>query len=315
MTTATATANVSPFVTLGTDVSSETELDKMLEKAGAAFTAEDAALTAMSSAGMSDVASHKALVRDDTGEVLTVVKSTYKTIQYREVMEYALDAVNLRPNDAAIENVGVMRNGAQFFATISLGSLFIDPQGVNDEIARYLGVFSSHDGSLAVMLAETNERIACSNQAPSIRANCENKVTVKHTKNAKDRLGFAKLALGIADRAAALFEQQANDLLAVPCNKDTVVRIANKIWSPPADDASEKGKTQHANRLGSLVTLFEGDTCAGAVGENRWAAFNAFTEYLDHGRGTSTEKRALATIVPDGRIERFKIRAGELLSN
>lgn len=307
--------NVDPFAFLGTDVSEADDLDQMLSDAGADFNAVLSPLqTTLEDGTEIDVPSHKALIRDDTSGVLHVVTNTYHPIQYREVMDYALAAVDLRPGDAAIENIGLMAKGAEFFATINLGSLFIDPAGINDEICRRLAVFSSHNGKLAIMLAATNMRVICSNMAPAIRGNSTNKVTVKHTKNAKDRLDAARQALGIADFAAKQFEEDANKLLGIPANKDTVVRVANKIW-PLKDDASDKGKTQHANRLSRLVSIFEGERCEQNFGSNAWSAFNAFTEYLDHGRGTSEEKRALASVVPGGHVEKAKVLAGTFLLN
>lgn len=312
--TTTVSANIDPFAFLGTDVSECDTIDSMLTEAGAGFTAREGILTVTTENGVFDVDGHRAIYRDDTDEVLAVHTKSYVPIQYAEVMEYCLDAVNLRPSDAAIENVGVMRGGAQFFATVNLGSLFIDPAGANDEIARYLAVFSSHDGSFAITLAETNLRIACMNQAPAVKAEGRTRITVKHTKNARERLSVAQSALGIADRAAAIFERQAQELMAQPCNKDTVVRVANKIW-PLKSDATDKGKTQHANRLGKLVSIFEGPSASGCVGANKWAAYNAFTEYMDHGRGLTEEKRALASVVPGNYVESTKLQAGAYLLN
>lgn len=300
--------NINPYQYMGIDVSGKTDLDEILTAGGADFDVKMTPVQVQTDTGVIEVDSHRAAVRTDTDEVLAVHSKGYRAIQYREVAELALDAVGLRASDATLRYLGTINNGKQFYATIDLGSLVLDPEGIADEISKYLVAFGSHDGTLPVMFAESNFRVVCSNQAPAIRKD-HKPYCVKHTKNSHDRLAVAGQALGVADKAAAAFIASAEKMLRIPVTKTTVRRLGEQMW--PLTGDSDRAQTIHTSRLNTLERLFDGPTNAPAVGENGWALFNTVTEYLDHGRGTNADKRAAGTIVPGTWVEARKVEAAE----
>lgn len=307
-----AATRIDPYSLTGMEVKGLDDLDEILAAGGADFTAVSLQPEVLTPEGIIKVPV-QAILRDDDYSVVGVHKPGYNVIQYRQVAEIGLEAVNLRPEDNAISHVGVMKDGGQFYINIDLGTLVLDPNGIADKIERFLTVFSSHDGTLPVLLVPGNIRLACTNQLPSVRAKARSHGFVaKHTKNVLDKLSLAKQALGMADAAEQLFIEQAEQLLAAPASHQTVTTLVNKIWVPK-DNPSDRQKTISASRMTAIHNLFDADTNAGTVGENRWAAYNAVTEYLDHGRGTTAEKRALATIAPGGHVEKAKAKALSIL--
>jgi phage/plasmid-like protein (TIGR03299 family) len=294
--TTTTTHNTSALDLLGADVSSLTNIDDILEAGDANWDAIPIIPSAVYPDGsVQSFDDQRTLVRSDNLFPLGAHKQGYVDIQNRLVTEIALEAVGLRPADAAVKHAGVLGGGKVFFVNIDLGSLFIDPQGINDQIARCLTGFTSHDGTCKIMFVPEMIRLFCSNQLPAVRR--KSLFSAKHTKNVMDKLGMARDALGIADAAKENFVKQAEAMLKIQSNNDTVKRIVEKIWVP-SPTMSDKAKTVHANRLGKIISLYEGDTCSKAVGQNRWGVYQAITEYEDHGRGTSAEKRAVATLIP-----------------
>lgn len=306
----TTTANPNPYRYLGNEVTGETDLYAILASGGAEFNVTMTPVQVDTPIGTVVCDTHRAVVRDDTSEILAVHTKGYTPIQYREVTEMALEAVGLRPNDAALKYLGTINDGKQFYATIDLGSLVLDPSGIADKISKYLVAFASHDGTLPVMFAESNLRVLCSNQAPAIRAQGKAGAAnfrVKHTKNMRERLAIAREALGIADAAAAAFLDTAEKMLSIKCSKSDVLRIAEQMW--PLKGDSDRAKTVHTRRLATIESLWGNSTNSGAVGDNGWAAFNTFTEFLDHGRGTNADKRAIGTVVPGSWVEASKTEA------
>ena len=302
-----------PYSALGVDVTGKT-LDEALEAVGADFNVVLAPVQAYDSNGVTDMSDYRAVLREDTREGLSIQGVGYTPIQYRQVAELAEAAVDLRPNDLVLERMGTWANGRRFYATVNLGSLFLDPAGVNDEIVSLLHVFSSHDGSLAVTIAEDNLRLICFNQAPILREKGKRQqggLYAKHTKGMFDKLAVARKAIGVADKAREAFVKQAEALLAAPASEQTVRSTIRKVWGEPGD--SDRAKTVAATREATILGIYNGDRCVKAVGHNKWAVFNAFTEYLDHGRGTSTDKRAVASMEPGGWVTKRKTEVGALL--
>jgi hypothetical protein len=85
----------------------------------------------------------RATIRDNgdgTFNGLSTVGTRYVVKQNKEVAQRALAVVGASEGEAVVDTAGVLQDGRRFFMTIDLGSLVIDPMGVNDRIARYLVV-------------------------------------------------------------------------------------------------------------------------------------------------------------------------------
>lgn len=315
---ATVTARVIPrmsaYRAIGEDVSHLTDIDEILASVGAEFTAYTAMGEVMCLDGQRRENDTLSVINGDNHEILGTHKPGYHPIQYRTVAEIALDIAGLAGNGGAIDTVGLMKDGAQFYAAIDLGLFTLDPGGVADKVSRFLLAFSSHNGTFPVSFVPRGHRLACMNEMPAIRQDLKKGYgfAAKHTKNMLDKLATAKGALGIADAAQVAFEAQANALFAMPASQVTLERTVNKLWTA---GSSEKGKTQHAKRLEKCIDIYNGPTAAAGVGHNNWAVYNAIGEFLDHGRGTSRDKRAVASITPGNAVEKAKVRALRILSN
>lgn len=306
--------------TLGVDLNGVTDRDEMLANSGAEFTAVGKTPVSQFSAeetetGVAAEAPVTALAvhRNDTLECLGSHKPGYTILQHSLLLDTCLEVVGLTHGDGVVEAASVLEEGALFFAAINLGSLTLDPGGVADKITRYMIGWNSHNGKLPFMLVPENMRVRCQNQLPTFRAAARSAgFMVKHTKNAVDRLKFAKQALGLAQAAEEAFVAQAEQMLRTPANHDTVTRTCEKLW-PTDPDASDRAASQHASRLAAIHRLFDSETNVPAVGENAWAVYNAIAEYADHGRGTSVEKRAVASITPGTWVDARKQEAAKIL--
>lgn len=129
--------------------------------------------------------------RTDTFDVLGVVGSRYEVIQNREVMEFFMNIINnldIPAEDVKLDKAGVLYKGAQLFMSVRLPNYKIG----NDDIAKYLLFVSSHDGSKSISVCFTDVRIHCSNMLNSVISNSTNKVSIKHTINARSVLNISE---------------------------------------------------------------------------------------------------------------------------
>ncbi len=312
-----AAARLNPYDLTGADVSDETDLDDILAAGGASFDAlrliPTIKVAGPNGTTIDQEVDAVAIVRDDDNTVLGVHKGGYEMVQYRDVAEIALEVVGLAPSDNAVKHCGVVGDGRQFFVNIELPELRIDPSGIDDVIKRYLTGFGSHDGTLGIMFVPEFLRYACTNMAPGVRAKARQfGFTAKHTKNVLEKLKLAEQALGMADEAAVEFVTQAETMLSLPMTKGGIEKLVGKLWgAAPDSSASDRAKTTYATRLGRVTTFYKNER--EQVGHNAWAAYNAVTEYLDHGRGTTADKRAIATISPTGHVNKRKVAAAQIL--
>lgn len=316
------TTNRSPIHTLGQDLTGITTRDGILTAMEANWEAIQAtpASTFVGEDGLpvSVPLPAIALHRSDNLAPVGVHTESYGAVQHGTMIDTALEIVGLTHGDGKITAGGVLPSGklatgAMAFVVVDLGTITLDPLGVNDQIVSQLIGWNSHNGKLPVMFTPDSLRVICSNVLPQVRESVrERGFLARHTKGVLDKLKLAKAALGIHEAARAQFIAQAETMLHTPANHDTVNRTIEALWpSKPTD--SDNTKTRAASRSAAIHRLFDSPTNAPAVGENLWSVYNSVTEYLDHSRGTSVEKRALASIIPGGHVEHKKQEAARYL--
>lgn len=310
--TPTRQPNVNPYEYMGCDVSDLTDLDEMLAAGGADF---KVALATPVVNG-EEATGFRAVVREDTGEVFAMPTGSYTIVQYRDIAQGVIDALTAKGLSPNFQTMGVIDGGRTFYASVLLDEFVLDPDGVSDTTQTFLNVYASHDGTIGVNAAYQAFRVICANQAPSL-GKARFRVSVKHTKNADDRLGIAMKALGMAPSAAAQFQQDAKALQAMPTTTDAVIRRIANIYGDPNQMDEGRGRTRAENVRDRIVALYKGATCAGVLGNTRFAEFNAHTEYLDHGRLLGGEdpqgKMAKTTILPGTWVEKRKRDIGQML--
>lgn len=249
--------------------------------------------------------------RSDTGEVLGVHAEKYQIVQHTEALDFAFDVAGTV--HGTVNHIGVPQNGALFFAEIVFDDLVIDPEGIADRIQRQAIVWNSANGKLPVMVVDSNLRIICLNQLPGLRSSArEEGIVVKHTASAPARIEQARLVAPMLERGSAKLMGEAMALLATKGGHDIVSMVEREFW-PLENGAEGRALTIAEKRRETVHALFGSQTNEGAVGRNLWAVDNAFSEYLDHGRGTSDEKRAEASLLPTGHVTERKRKIREFL--
>lgn len=293
--------NGTPWHGLGIAVEGHQTMAEMLKLAKADYKVELRPVYVQQDDGLYvEIEDRFATTRQDTDgtiQAFEVMKSRYAVVQNETVLAKALQVVGASQGDAVLETVGVLLDGRQFFATIDLGALVIDPQGISDEIARYLLVQTSHDGSMPITYANTDIRAVCANTCRFGIAKAKSTFKARHTPNVESTLDEAKTVLRLSSEWAEEFARLAETMLSIPVPQGSphVATVLDALW--PEADADTDRKVENRNLVvADIRNRFGNDRNAGAVGWNGWGLYNAFTEHLDHGRTGSGIKRAMASM-------------------
>lgn len=240
-------------------------------------------------------------------EALGTVKSRYTVLQNHEVIERALAVVGASRGDAVIDTAGVLFDGRQFFASIDLGTLVIDPGGVADSISRYLLVKTGHDGNTPLTYANTDVRAVCNNTVAAGLAKATRVFKAKHTPNAHGRLEEAREVLNLSTTWANEFQAMAMEMLSIKMTAGKLDRVIDSVI-PPVDTARRQANRNET--VEAIKHIYAGPKNAAFVGENGWAAWNAIVEYFDHYRPANDDtERALTSMDESSWVTRRKITA------
>ena len=311
-----------PWHRLGTAMKGLQTLDAMLEAADADYLVELTKVAAVDDEGnlILDANGRPIIIEDSRATIrnngdgtynpLATVGTRYEIRQNREVMERALAVVGASKGDAVLDTVGVLKGGARFFSTIDLGTLIIDPRGVNDKIARYLVVSTGHDGIWPIRYANTDVRAVCQNTVIMGLKQAERVFTAKHTRNVDTVIQDAQEALHISTEWARSFKETAEKMLAipVPLGSASIDKVVNAVFPAQAQE-TDRQRQNRMNINGVIRSLYTNERNGKNYGFNGWSIYNSIVEYLDHYQ--DGDKTIIASSIMDdhSKITRKKLDA------
>jgi len=276
-----------------------------LQMAGLDWKVDERPIYADIAGELSEITTHKSIVRRDTQSVLGVVGRRYKPVQNEEAFEWLDGLVGSRL--AVYETAGSIRNGALVWALVRLpGELRI--MGTDDIVKPFICVANSHDGSFAFRLLNTSIRVVCQNTLTlALRNAGPDSISIKHTESVLDRLADDQEVLGLSIAKHREFEAQMNRLAQVRMTKRTFGSYLDRVLGPvpqpteqePEPEASAARQQVTANFDHSLQRLK-------GIEHTAWAAFNAVSQYCDWERPT----RGAASTRDERRFESMLLGAG-----
>lgn len=249
-----------------------------------------------------------------TFDGLATVGTRYVVQQNRECLDYALAIVGASKGDAVVDTCGVLDGGREFFSSLDLGGLIIDPMGINDKIERYLLVRNGHDGKTPITFANTSIRAVCKNTVIAGMKSSKRVFTARHTRNADSAIEEAQKVLEISTEWAQSFQTTANRLLAVnvPVGSQQINTIVSNVF-PIEKGATERQRKNRDGVIALVLGVYENERNAKLVGYNGWGMYNAIVEYLDHYREATPTERALASMNNNSWVTQKKVLAQEVI--
>lgn len=220
--------------------------------------------------------------RTDTNHILGDKLGTkYEVFQNEEAL--AIIDLVMGHSGAKIETAGSLRNGAVVFMCLRLPT---DISVLGDKVKQYVVIMTGHDGSTPILAYFTNVRVVCANTLQMSMTGATQKHSVRHTKNASNKLNEALYLMGLAESN----QKVANDTykrMASKKIKDTQFwsYLANVFLKPKQmEEISKGGDIQKIMGI-KLMNQMDGVLRYSTEGpgqnteKNWWWAYNALTGY------------------------------------
>ena len=214
------------------------------------------------------------VVRDDTNEVVGIVKSRARPTPFSDVWYPLVEGLENSDLDLSGVEVAWMssNNGARMVADITLKN-YSYHKIVGEPMALAMRVYNSVDGSLSYKIVAYIKRLACLNGMPSIAENTS--VTFKHTAGTDP----AKIGKQASTWPAAL-ENTAhvfNWMKNIQIERDDTQTFLTTNLCVTKTPSGIKTNQKWLNTMMSLS-----DTYSASIGENTYALYNALTHYGSH---------------------------------
>jgi len=232
----------------------------------------------------------KAIVRDDTNEVLSIHGEGYYPYQNHQLIEL-LDKVS-QQSGLPIHRGGSFGGGQKVF--IQLKS--IDLKLGNDKIEGYITGINSFDVTTSLAFGPSNITISCQNTFFGAFRSMDTKV--RHTKNMIMRVDDICRGLEqVVEEESKMFEdiKILSETRMTKQNEDWVTRTLFNIMREVDMNNEEQVSSVTRNKLSRFYVDLNGELKE--KGDNLWGLFSGVTKYTTHSmnKGDNSENKMFGT--------------------
>lgn len=270
---------------------------ELLAVAGLDWQVEKATLAELG-LGLTGADDHSAVYRADTRHLLGIHSNAYGVVQNSVLGEYVDEIMNTRADAQAVSAVELWR-GRVIFLVIEFADMVkaVRRDGTSeDKITRYMGLYTSHDGTQPLAVKFMNQLWVCQNTFTPW--NAETGFVVRHTRNADDIAKSARDSLSLMVSSFSDFDAEVDRLLAIGATRrDLTDRvIPTVLGARPSDEG--RAQTIFDNKFDAIVAEWESNT-------RHESAFDAvmsvqgFEQHASAIRGTTRDVASLVRVMRD----------------
>ena len=217
----------------------------------------------------------KAIVRDDTNEVLSIHGEGYYPYQNHQLIEL-LDKVS-QQSGLPIHRGGMFGNGEKVFIQLKSNDMKLG----NDRIEGYITGINSFDGTTSLAFGPSNITISCQNTFFGAFRSMDTKV--RHTKNMVMRVEDICRGLErVIDEESKMFEEikMLSETRMTKQNEDWVTRVLFNIEREVDMNNEKQVSSVTRNKLTRFYVDLNGELKE--KGDNVWGLFSGVTKHTTH---------------------------------
>jgi len=250
-------------------------------------------LVAPTASTIAHTTNKRATVRTDTGEVLGIVGPDYQIVQNAELMHIG-ESIARQDSSLKVSSAGQLRNGARVWLGLEADTFRVGTQG-DDAVKPYFLMTNGHDGMHSLSATPTSYRPFCENvlnMALREGKAANQCISIRHKGNMAEKIENMVVVMSEFYFRTEEFKRQANYLAGISMTADQVRNYFNNSYNkivknvPTYTDIENKEQERAYNKKASTITKYWNvfDQESISLGSTAWVAFNAVTNWLDHGQ-------------------------------
>ncbi len=230
---------------------------------------------------------HRAVIKSTDQSVLGVLGSRYIPLQNSEAFNWFQPLLDEKI--CSLHTAGSLNKGQKVWVLAELNKPpLVITKG--DEVAKFVLLSNSHDGSTAVRVGFTPIRIWCANALTMVHGRANSQLLCfRHTGQLRQDMEKAREIMNLANQEFEATAEQYKWLATRHINVKDLQKYV-KIVLGVGEVADEEIKTRTKNTIEQVIGL-----CESGMGNKGpttyWAAYNGLTEYLNHHKGRTVSNR------------------------
>lgn len=218
---------------------------------------------------------YKANIRSTDDTTLGIVSDRYKVVQNRDAFQFTDDLLG---RGVTYETAGALQGGRKVWMLARMPHRYII---AGDEIAPYLVVMNSHDGSSGIKVAMTPIRVVCQNTLNLALNSAKRIWTTKHTENVMSRVHEARETLMLAETYMSELGKGIDNLSKIRLSDKKAMELMEEFF-PVSSDLPEAQRKNNLRLLTDLRHRYWDAPDLSHVGRNGYRFVNAVSDFATH---------------------------------
>ncbi len=218
---------------------------------------------------------YKVNVRDTDNTPLGIVSDRYKVVQNEDAFRFTDDLLG---EGVTYETAGALQGGKKVWILAKMPHRYII---AGDEIAPYLVVMNSHDGSSGIKVAMTPIRVVCQNTLNLALGSAKRAWTTRHTENVMSRVHEARETLMLAETYMGELGREIDALSRIKLNDKQVMAFMGEFF-PVDPDMPEAQRKNNQRLLEDMKRRYWDAPDLADVGRNGYRFVNAVSDFATH---------------------------------
>lgn len=218
---------------------------------------------------------YKANIRSTDDTTLGIVSDRYKVVQNRDAFQFTDDLLG---RGVTYETAGTLQGGRKVWMLARMPHRYII---AGDEIAPYLVVMNSHDGSSGIKVAMTPIRVVCQNTLNLALNSAKRIWTTKHTENVMSRVHEARETLMLAETYMSELGKGIDNLSKIRLSDKKAMELMEEFF-PVSSDLPEAQRKNNLRLLTDLRHRYWDAPDLSHVGRNGYRFVNAVSDFATH---------------------------------
>ena len=218
---------------------------------------------------------YKANLRDTDSAALGIVSDRYKVVQNEDAFRFTDDLLGA---GVVYETAGALQGGRKVWMLARMPHRYII---AGDEIAPYMVVMNSHDGSSGIKVAMTPIRVVCQNTLNLALGSAKRIWTTKHTENVMSRVHEARETLLLAETYMGELGRSIDALSQIRLTDKKVTEFMQEFF-PVTLEISEAQRKNNQRLLEDMKQRYWEAPDLSNVGRNGYRFINAVSDFATH---------------------------------
>jgi len=218
---------------------------------------------------------YKANLRDTDSAALGIVSDRYKVVQNEDAFRFTDDLLGA---GVVYETAGALQGGRKVWMLARMPHRYII---AGDEIAPYMVVMNSHDGSSGIKVAMTPIRVVCQNTLNLALGSAKRIWTTRHTENVMSRVHEARETLLLAEAYMGELGRSIDALSQIRLTDKKVTEFMQEFF-PVTLEISEAQRKNNQRLLEDMKQRYWEAPDLSNVGRNGYRFINAVSDFATH---------------------------------